>query len=321
MKSTLKLFSGKYKTQHENNFVESSVGSLNNNYSWLKKVIFLLTVLVAFPVFQACEDQEQESPPKLPPIESMVMNKTIFEGTNTTSNITLKDILDISVIKNSEASNKNFTNASNTFWLCQSVLTVFLVIPVASFAVAMDQQPEYLGDSKWQWSYNFQSTLGTFAAKLTGEIKTDKVVWEMYISKEGVDAFDNVKWYEGTSALDASGGDWTINWNAQNPAAVLQIDWKKTNNKVGDIKYTYINDKVGGVDDPTYGSYITYGLVDAVYNAFYNVYWYSADYGAFLSTDIEVNTKYGYGRIKSEYLYSDLNWRCWNEDGLDGDCE
>ena len=78
---------------------------------------------------------------------------------------------------------------------------------------------------------------------LTGEIRTSDVKWEMYISKEGIGAFSELLWYEGTSNLDGKSGQWILNHSQAFPEPMLQIDWKVTGEDVGYIKYTYIRDK------------------------------------------------------------------------------
>ena len=45
----------------------------------------------------------------------------------------------------------------------------------------------------------------TYTARLTGEIRTDDIQWEMYITRTGINAYAEFKWYEGTSDLDGNG--------------------------------------------------------------------------------------------------------------------
>ena len=81
----------------------------------------------------------------------------------------------------------------------------------------------------------------TYKARLTGQIRTSDVYWKMYIAKEGTGGFTEFVWFEGTSKLDGTGGQWIFNESSTDkPAGSLQIDWTKTGNiNRHMIKYTY----------------------------------------------------------------------------------
>ena len=51
----------------------------------------------------------------------------------------------------------------------------------------------------------------TYTARLTGQIRTSDVAWKMYITKEGTGGFPEFVWFEGTSKLDGTGGQWILN--------------------------------------------------------------------------------------------------------------
>ena len=60
----------------------------------------------------------------------------------------------------------------------------------------------------------------------------------MYISREGIGAFSELLWYQGTSNLDGKSGQWVLNHSQAFPEPMLQIDWTVSGSDVGNIKYT-----------------------------------------------------------------------------------
>jgi hypothetical protein len=110
--------------------------------------------------------------------------------------------------------------------------------------------------------------------------------------------------------MDTGGtsGYWELNYNPDNNVKYLRIDWEKTGDGVGDIKYTNITE---GSDSN--GSYIEYGN-NAVgdFDAFYNLF--SAPDGK--SIKIEWNTTTKAGRIQ----VNDGAFKCWDETLQDITC-
>ena len=91
----------------------------------------------------------------------------------------------------------------------------------------------------------------------------------MYITRTGTGGFDEFLWFEGTSKIDGSSGQWILNQDPQASVAFLQIDWAKTSSVVGNVKYTYLK------NDAFKTSYIEYGLTSNALNAFYNIHYYN----------------------------------------------
>jgi hypothetical protein len=96
---------------------------------------------------------------------------------------------------------------------------------------------------------------------------------------------------------------------------LLQIDWTRTNDTVGSVKYTYIK------TDAANGSYIGYGLTNTPLNAFYNIHLVGAAYlSAGADVFVEWSTTAHNGRVKAFYQYTDNNWHCWDANGNDIVC-
>ena len=77
---------------------------------------------------------------------------------------------------------------------------------------------------------------------LLGTLEADQVKWEMYITKTGIEPFDEFLWFEGTSKIDGKSGQWILYHSAAFPEKTVQIDWKKEAEEVGEIKYTYVRE-------------------------------------------------------------------------------
>ena len=280
------------------------------------KKIFLLSAitLLMSALFWSC-DKKKDTAPTLPPAATMSIDFSNF-ASPAKSGVYNKEFKDVAVSDKS-----NWVTASTVAGFWNLILAVNLVVPVASFEVAVDKTPDYLDNKKWQWSYNFNVIGATYKARLTGEIRTSDVKWEMYISKDGAGAFSELLWYEGTSNLDGQSGQWTLNNSQTFPEPMLQIDWKATGVDVGYIKYTYIRElKDDRTTDLFKASFIEYGLTTGTLNAFYNVHQNTGTVNSFNDTSIEWSTTDHNGHIKSNYYFQDLQWHCWNGVGDNVDC-
>jgi hypothetical protein len=278
-----------------------------------KAVSISLTIALIMVLFGGCT--KKDTPPSLPPANSMTIDF---------SNFSSKKSADIDLLtQNSTLATKNNWGAAVTtagFW--NLLLTVNLIVPVASFKKAMDNTPVYLENKTWEWKYSVNVIGSTYNARLTGQIQTSNVKWEMYISKTGADAFSEFMWFSGTSALDGKSGQWILNHSQAFKEQMLQIDWIVTGTDVGNIKYTYIrNLKDNRTTDLFKNSYIEYGLTSATLNAFYNVHYnISTTTTDFKDVYIEWNTTNHNGHIKALHYFQDSNWHCWDTTGNDMTC-
>lgn len=284
----------------------------------MKKIlIILLTGIFIFPVFTSCEkDEEMGTPPALPPYESMAIDFSDFTNTSKAASDFKMMYSDMNLI-----SNANYGWAGLTVFFWNITLGSVIAVPVASFYAAFNSTPVFIGNATWEWTYNVGGFASTYTARLNGQIRTDDVKWEMYITKNGIGGYDEFKWFEGTSDLDGNGGQWILyhSYNFQDP--VLQIDWEKASNEIGMVKYTYVRGTNDLGETETFnGSYLEYGLQDGNYNAYYNVHAYAELSSNFVDTYIEWSTTEYYGHIKAEHIFQDSVWHCWDTDGNDIDC-
>jgi len=139
---------------------------------------------------------------------------------------------------------------------------------------------------------------------------------------EGVGGFGEFLWFEGTCDPEGDSGQWILNHSSQFPEPMLEIDWTRDSEKIGNIKYTYIreldNDRVS---EPFKNSYIEYGLTSNTLDAFYNVHFYeSVVLKTFVDVNIEWSTTVYNGRVKAFHHYYDNEWHCWDGNGNDTSC-
>jgi hypothetical protein len=194
-----------------------------------------LVIILLGGLFLGCEKTDNPIAPILPPVGSMSIDFSTF---STEKSATIE-----SGVRGVAADKSNVALAVSVAGAWNFLLGANLVIPVASFRLAVNNTPVYLDAQKWEWKYNFNVVGGTYQARLTGQVRASYVKWQMYIAKEGVGAFPELLWYEGTSALDAKSGQWILNHSQQFPEPMLQIDWQVMGTGIGNIKYTYIRDK------------------------------------------------------------------------------
>jgi hypothetical protein len=271
----------------------------------ITSVSLALTIIAG--LFWGCE--KKENPPALPPAGTMSIDFSTFISSKKSLNAT-GEFKSITI-----ADKTNWTLAATTAGIWNIILAVNLAIPVASFDLAKDNTPVYL-DNKWVWSYSFNVVGSTYKAKLTGQEISNDVKWEMYISKEGVGAFAELLWFEGTSKIDGKSGQWILNHSLQFPEPMLQINWEAVGTGIGNIKYTYIRDKKDDRStDPFKNSYIQYGLTTNTLNAFYNVHQNTGVVNVFNDLFIEWSSANHNGHIKAYNYFQDNLWHCWNETG------
>lgn len=269
----------------------------------MKKVLLVaVALLVTATVFNSCK-KDNGDPPVLPPAGSMVIDFSNFASGK-------KSVQETISVTGTENSNWEYSAVVVGFW--NLILATQLAVPVASFSVAVDQTPVFIGDKTWQWSYSVPVAAITYKARLTGQIAGDKVNWKMYLSREGTGGFAEFIWFEGTSDTKGSSGQWILKQSAAVQENYLQIDWTKSGTTVGSIKYTYLK------NDSFKTSYIEYGLTTATLNAFFNVHYFNG--AKFSDVNIEWNTTTKNGRVKSVDYLGDSNWYCWDSNRVNATC-
>ena len=283
----------------------------------MKKTITLILIAVFVTGFlTGCKKKDKGDPPVLPPVESMVIDFRNFENSGKSGEAPVPGSKDVE--------NSNWLFAAGVAMIWKGVIVTALAIPASAFQAAVSRTPVYLDNKKWQWTYDVTVTVNqvsaTYKARLTGQIRTSDVLWEMYISKEGAGAFAEFLWFSGTSNLDASSGQWIVNHSSQYPEPVLQIDWTKSGTSVGKITYTYVRSLTNQrVADPFNTSFIEYGLTTGTLNCYYKIYYHNEQ--GFASVDVEWSTSGKHGRVKSLAWFGNTSWYCWDGNYVNISCE
>lgn len=281
----------------------------------MKKLFsFSLMIILLTGLFSGCEKKEPASAPVLPQVATMSIDFSNFAYTKSaTSEADFKSIV--------VADKSNWIVAATIAGIWNAVLAVNMAIPVESFKLAVNTKPVFVSNNTWEWDYNFKVIGATYKARLTGQTTSGDVKWEMYISKEGIGAFPELLWFEGTSKPDGTSGQWILNHSQQFPEPLLKIDWEGAGSGISNIKYTYIRDKK---DDRTTdffkNSFIEYGLTPNALNAFYNVHQSTGVEDVFNDVFIEWSTTNHSGHIKANFHFKDDLWHCWNETGENITC-
>jgi len=269
----------------------------------MKKILSLVLILILSTGFFTSCKKDKGAPPVLPPQESMTIDFTNFSFTKKSAEI-------ISGQKGTSTDNWNYAATVAGVW--NVIINTTLAVPVTAFKAALEKTPVFISTKTWQWSYNVTFLNIIYKARLTGLIRSSDVQWKMYITNEATDGFAEFLWFEGTSRLDGTSGQWILYESAQAPDALLQIDWTKTATGVGYVKYTYVK------NDSFKNSYIEYGLTTSALNAYYTIHYYNGV--KFSDVNVEWNTTTHNGHVKSIDYLGDVNWYCWDENKVNIVC-
>ncbi len=253
----------------------------------------IIAGLILFAVnFQSCKKEESQGvTPVLPPQSAFVMEFSDFDNAN-------KDVKSLN----------NYLHSALNVGVWNIVLTVGLVVPVASYVEAVKQEPTYQGDNKWLWSYSFGTQ---YQANLTGTVKGTEIEWEMRISKTG--SYTDFLWYKGTSDISRTYAKWTLYKSQENPTELLSIDWKLNSDGTAQIEYKNI--EPAGAEN---GGYISYGQISgSEFDSFYNIY----NKGKDNLTEIEWSKVNKNGHVKDKNKFGDEQWHCWDTSFNDVDCQ
>lgn len=222
----------------------------------LKSSRLFLLLATVFLVFIGCEKEEKNEAIQLPPESSFIMDVSMFDASAKSTNG-----MDLSGTK----VNFGMAYLATLYW--NTVISVTMAVPVASFKSAFNYNAERVTDDKWKWSYDVTVQNAKYSADLFGEVLDNGTIsWKMYVSKEN--GFTDFLWYEGECNVQRTQGNWILYESPLNNVQLLNINWNYSwENKTGDIKYTYVK------EGANFNNYIHYGVTtDVDYNVFYNLY-------------------------------------------------
>ena len=275
-------------------------------------------ILLAFVlVFQfACEKSDdpgaETQAVELPPFETMAFD---FESFTADPQSAKSEVF-------KTAPNGNWVFSRLVVGVWNTALFSTLAVPVASFQGAFAQQAEVIGDLKWQWSYSVDGFTAEYTARLTGEVDGDSIIWEMYVTKTGIEGFEEFLWFSGVSDVNGNSGHWLLNESHDRPNAMLRIDWERSGEEIGSIRYTWVRELDANENDDVFrDSYLEYGLQDSDFDAYIDAYAYDEQYELFSTIRIEWHREGYFGRVRAPLYFQDEEWHCWDSTGEDSLCE
>lgn len=266
----------------------------------------LTTVLILSLLFSltSCDKEKVEERPDLPPVESLIMDFSDFQ----TQPGSVKGLDAKAVV----STYTNFINAYTNVSFWNAFTTGSLIVPISSYAYALQQEPEYVGNKTWEWSYDFNILQLDYTATLVGKrLDNETFSMKMKIALSSLPAV-SFTYFDGVCRYDHTGASWNLYKNDNgNSVKVLEVEWTKdyvTEDAM--MKYTYVEP---GMNET--GSYIMWNYdADAVYDASYTI---SLSTGM---VNIEWDMASKAGRIKNPVYFEDTNWHCWNSLLEDVDC-
>lgn len=226
----------------------------------LQRVKILSLLLAGVLLMNACSDSvsssKQDTPPKMPPAESMNMDLSTFDENEPPSQV------------NNETSEvTNFAQAVIRAALMKVVVDANLALPRAIFKAAAEADANLNEENEWEWSFTKTVNGNTFEVRFVGTRQDENtILWECYITNTEK-GFDDVLLFEGTSNNDGTEGTWTYYniQNTQEQEAVSQISWSKTETS------TTLTLEVISENSPHFGNTIEYLAEGNIRHAtFYN---------------------------------------------------
>ncbi|MGB5228398.1 MAG: hypothetical protein WBN55_09045 [Eudoraea sp.] len=277
-------------------------------------------LLVFALVFTAsCEnsddDTDLDNNLALPPYESMVIDFGDFADNSNAGKST-------ALVYDNKEPNGNWVFSRLVVGVWNTALFTSLAVPVASFKSSFAHSPVDLGDNLWQWTYSVDGFTSEYTARLTGEVTGEEVLWNMYITKVGIGAFGEFLWFSGSSNMDGNSGHWILNESPEKPLAMLRIDWERSNDEIGNIRYTWVRELDEQENDDLFkDSYLKYGLQDGPLNAYFDAHAYDENTEVFSDIRIEWSRDTYLGRVRAADYFQDEEWHCWDANGDDVQCE
>ena len=215
----------------------------------------------------SCEkDNTVRQAPVIPSVETIKIDLSAIPVTKTTkAGETTTKVTEVGAISMMGPETKasvfeavtGFTGVLTNLWyyIYEDVLN----IPIEGLSIVSDAQPTDEGGI-WLWEVSDYDYLGQlYDVKLTGEEKGKKVLWELNVSCDGLNGYQNYTWITGWSLKDGSAGQWSVNASPNNTDILIKSDWLAENGEVQSCRITYdLAHGKGTLSEFYNGSYIEY---------------------------------------------------------------
>lgn len=168
----------------------------------------------------ACSDSTAptDSPPELPPIETMSFDFDFFSQGAGIAPATTPE-----AIASQSGAGQNWGAGALSVGLANLSVAVHLFVPVATWRAAASHPPVFEGGA-WHWRYAVTQAQHSYSADLTGYRDGDDRVFEMEISSSALQLSDFL-WYRGRAPIGGTRGTWEF-FDPQAQSTVAgRIDW------------------------------------------------------------------------------------------------
>ncbi|MEM1325628.1 MAG: hypothetical protein AAGI23_06735 [Bacteroidota bacterium] len=275
----------------------------------MKQSIVFLFALCGLFLLQSCEketdlandDFEALGAPELPNLDLFTVPVSSFE----------------------EIQNDKSLTKSNTKWHWlhaglnilgwNTAVVANLAIPVAAIGEAFNQEYEYLGEGIYEWAYRYDGPRReSFQVNLQGAYLSteDEIGWTLRLTD--INSGESFVWLTGKTMPFAS--EFVIYQNPEEPNVAVSLTTTVDPNSEDRTTTRFTNINPNRLED---GYYVEYRQTpDALYNRSYEVFRTDEDF-----LQIELNEPAGDGRVRHLSHYGDNNWRCWDVEQNDVDCE
>ena len=271
--------------------------------------MFFFLFLASVLVIQSCEPEvaldntENLVVPQIPPVEMLTVP---------TERVAHADSLMTSEDRN--GTKENWIHAGVSLLVWHGAIVLHSITPFSAIGAAFNQQAEYIGNSTFEWAYEYTDQLNgqRYDVSLTAQYinNNTEVEWKLNVSQAG--GFTDVVWVSGIVDVSVTRATFTLFKDPNNPQAYLSIESERdlTNNEVS-VRYTNIL-----TGDPANGHYIQYTARNNNYlNRAFQVSRAANDL-----LDIEWNDPASDGRVRHPLRFNDTEWHCWDINKDDIDC-
>jgi hypothetical protein len=267
-----------------------------------KTISFFLIIILSVPIFITCKKAKGD-PPVVPPVESMLIDFSNFTS--------LKKSVEVQSGTKGTA-NSNFEFASTAAGMWNLINETTLVVPIACYNATYVKTPVWISENTWEFGSSVIVGNITYKARLVGQISGKKVIWKLYVAREGSGSFPEFIWVDGESASDGSSGQWIFNQSYSTQESLLQVDWTKSGSDIESVKYTYLK------NDALKTSYIEYTHISGNLDSKYTIYYFNGVKFSNVLTEWNATTKNG--RVQSLEYLGDSNWYCWDSNKINITC-
>lgn len=273
----------------------------------MKKLIGLIMIFGLIVSLQSCmQEKGTDNPdnlvaPTLPSTEFLIIPTQEFGF--------------VSDEKKSSTRNdkSNWIHAGVNILVWNTVVFVHTTAPIAAFGHAFNYKAEYIGDSSFEWKYQYdhQEDGVTYDVSLIGQYISDQteVAWTMYLNVQGNN--EKFLWFEGIVPVGNKSGKFVFYKDPNNPKKYMELAYDKEHEFEG-ISIRFTNILPGDAGNGDYIEWIARngGDYDREYDVMMN--------GNLLEMEGNENTKDG--RVKDPKHFNDSEWHCWDESRNNIDC-